>query len=173
MKKSALTFILICAVLACVVWVARDRASVEIPEEWSVVHDVPSSMQFYYPDTFGTTYLTAFDWPPQLQVLNGPLTCVEAGSVIERAGKTEKRTIGGREFCVTEMQEGAAGSVYTQYAYATAVDTARTAIFTFSTRMPQCANYDMPERSACEAERGFDLDGLVAHIAQTLTADVQ
>ncbi|MFZ2414956.1 MAG: hypothetical protein WAW33_03110, partial [Minisyncoccia bacterium] len=78
------------------------------------------------------------------------------------------RLVNNREYCVTKESEGAAGSIYTNYAYAFPKDT-KTIIFTFTTRATQCANYDEPNKTACEKEReAFDLDGIVDRMAQSL-----
>jgi hypothetical protein len=61
--------------------------------------------------------------------------------------------IGGREYCVTKVSDGAAGSTYTQYAYATAEGNDKTKIFTFTLRFVQCMNYDDPEQAECLSER--------------------
>lgn len=109
-----------------------------------------------------TTYTTAVDWPPITRIVKEAYTCTEAGDVSARAGKTERRTIEGAEWCRTSISEGAAGSVYTQYAYATRQEDA-TRILTFSLRQVQCAHYDEPERLVCEAERAaFDPDTIIS-----------
>jgi hypothetical protein len=140
---------------------------VEVPASWKTV-TYENGLTMRYPETFGLTYVHELDWPPQAQVIEGPLSCIEAGGEMERAGRTETRTIDGRTYCVTTLVEGAAGSTYTQYAYATARGN-KVMILTFSTRMPQCANYPDPERGTCEREQnGFELDALVDRIFQTI-----
>ncbi|MHB9139688.1 MAG: TspO/MBR family protein [Victivallaceae bacterium] len=135
-----------------------------------------NGITFQYPETLLTTYINTQDWPPQVQVLNEPFTCTEAGEETARAGKTEKRLVDNREYCRTSIVEGAAGSIYTQYAYAfplystgsTQADR-KTAIFTFTTRATQCGNYDEAERKACEGEReAFDLDSVVDRMARSI-----
>lgn len=135
-----------------------------------------NGITFQYPETLLTTYINTQDWPPQIQILNEPFTCTEAGSETARAGKTEKRLVDDREYCRTSIVEGAAGSIYTQYAYAfplystgsTQADR-KTGIFTFTTRATQCGNYDEAERKACEGEREtFDLDSVVDRMARSL-----
>lgn len=127
-----------------------------------------NGVTFQYPETLLTTYIHTQDWPPQVQVLNKPFTCTEAGSETARAGKTEKRLVDNRGYCRTSIVEGAAGSIYTQYAYAFPKD-GKTAIFTFSLRAVQCANYDDPQKTVCENERSaFDLDSTVDRMARTL-----
>jgi len=131
-----------------------------------------SSVTFQYPDTLGTSYISLTDWPPALQVLEEEFSCTEAGNETERAGQTERRTIGGQEYCVTTVSEGAAGSIYRQYAYAFPLE-AGTAIFTFSLRFPQCLNYDEPQQTACLAEeQNLQLDTLVDEMRATLEREL-
>jgi len=143
---------------------------------WKTMTDSKTGITFQYPETLLTTYTHVQDWPPQVQVLNEPFTCTEAGSDTARAGKTEKRLVDDREYCRTSIVEGAAGSIYTQYAYAfplystgsTQADR-KTIIFTFSLRAVQCANYDDPQKTACENERSaFDLDSTVDRMARSI-----
>ena len=49
-----------------------------------------NGITFQYPETLLTTYINTQDWPPQIQVLNEPFNCTEAGGRNRRAGKTEK-----------------------------------------------------------------------------------
>jgi hypothetical protein len=113
-------------------------------------------------------YISALDWPPKLQIINEAFSCTEAGNSTERAGATEMRTINGRNYCVTEVVQGAAGSIYTQYAYAYEKD-GKTNILTFSLRFSQCGNYDEPSKSECENERQtFNPDDLLDQYARTL-----
>ena len=127
-----------------------------------------NGITFQYPETLLTTYINTQDWPPQVQVLNEPFTCTEAGEETARAGQTMKRMVDDRTYCVTKESEGAAGSVYTNYAYAFP-STDKTIIFTFSLRAVQCANYDDPQKTACENERSaFDLDSTVDRMARSI-----
>ncbi len=132
--------------------------------------DQSGSTTFQYPADLGTTYISTIDWPPQLQLLNTPYTCTEAGTPTDRAGGTVEKTIGGRRFCATEVSEGAAGSIYSQYAYVFERDEG-IAVLTFSLRRVQCGNYSEPEASACRDEQaGFDIDALVGSIVQTISS---
>lgn len=127
-----------------------------------------NGVMFQYPETLLTKYINTQDWPPQVQVLNEPFTCTEAGEETARAGKTEKRLVDDREYCRTSIVEGAAGSIYTQYAYAFPKD-GKTIIFTFSFQAVQCANYDNLQKTACENERSaFDLDSVVDRMARSI-----
>src|SRR5690606_3694063 len=101
----------------------------------------------------------------------GPFACTEAGEETARAGRTELTTVGDRTYCVTRVAEGAAGSVYTMYAYALPAGD-DVVILTFSMRAPQCGNYDEPNRSECEREReAFSMDQIIDDVARTLRVD--
>lgn len=136
---------------------------------WKTFTDEIKGITFRYPEELGTTYMRAYDWPPQVAVTNERFECVTAGSEIERAGRTELRKVDNRSYCVTKVSEGAAGSVYTQYAYA--VDKGpQVWIFTATVRATQCGNYDEPYKTECEGEREtFDFDSVMDKIIQTAT----
>jgi hypothetical protein len=133
---------------------------------WQTSTDAAQHVSFKYPQ-LSTKYITATGWPPKVQVTKGQFTCTQAGSENAQAGKTEQVTINGHTYCVTKETEGAAGSIYTQYAYAFPKDTS-VVIFTFSLRMVQCANYESTEMRACEQERqSFNIDPIIDQISQT------
>lgn len=135
---------------------------------WKTFTDSERGISFRYPENPVAKYMEAIDWPPQVQVLNEPFTCTEGGSETARAGQTLKRMVDDRTYCVTKVTEGAAGSIYTQYAY-TFPRGSKTVIFTFSIRYSQCGNYSEPEKTECENLRtAFDLDGVIDRIAQTV-----
>lgn len=137
-------------------------------EGWKTFSDEERGISFQYPDQLTAKYIKAFDWPPQIQVFDSPFSCVEVGAETEQAGKTEKRMVDNRDYCVTAKVEGAAGSSYTQYAYATELE-GKIVIFSFSLRAPQCANYGDPEKIECEGEREtFDLDSVVNRMAESV-----
>lgn len=138
------------------------------PAGWGTVE--AEGMSFSYPADIGMDYVSTVDWPPSLQVIDEPFSCVEAGEEIARAGRTERVARGDAEYCRTLIFEGAAGSVYRQYAYALSRGQG-TALLTFSLRYPQCANYDDPEQTACRTEQEtLDVDALADQIARTLKA---
>lgn len=135
---------------------------------WKTFTDSERGISFQYPENPVDKYMEAIDWPPQIQVLNQAFTCTEAGSETARAGQTLKRMVDDRIYCVTKVTEGAAGSIYTQYAYAFPKDD-KTAIFTFSIRYAQCGNYADPEKAECNNLRtAFDLDSVIDQLAQTV-----
>jgi hypothetical protein len=137
-------------------------------EEWQLANN--SEFSFRYPVDSGSDYVEMTDWPPEVQLTDDEFTCTEAGAETDRAGRTDSVTIGGRDYCRTTVAEGAAGSTYRQYAYAFA-HAEGTAIMTFSVRMPQCANYDGSEQTACAGQQAeFDTDILVDQMIDTFTA---
>jgi len=137
-------------------------------QDWNVFTDAAQGISFRYPASLATKYIHPVDWPPQASVSAQRLSCVEAGEPGARAGQTQRRSVSGREYCVTEIVGAAAGSVYTQYAYAFEKDS-KTVILTFSLRAVQCANYDEAERIACESERSaFSPDSMVDGLVATL-----
>lgn len=124
---------------------------------------------FSYPASLRLTYVSAVDWPPIVYLhTTSVFTCLEAGAIKDSAGKTERVKVNGREYCLTREAEGAAGSVYTQYAY-TFPRGSHAATMMFSTRTVQCLNYDEPRRVACMHElTAFDPNQLMDQIAQTV-----
>lgn len=144
-----------------------DSVNIEAQDDaWVTTED--SGAVFEYPAALPTFYTEAVDWPPSVQVLDEPYSCTEAGSITDRTGATAERTYDGTPYCVTEVVEGAAGSIYTQYAYLFAKED-KTIALTFSTRTVQCGNFDEVQRASCELERNTnDIDSIVHEIAQTL-----
>lgn len=138
------------------------------PENWKTFTDKTIGIVFQYPQQLATKYIHPVAWPPKVQVLNKPFTCVEGGSQILQNGQTLKQMINDRQYCVTKESEGAAGSIYTNYAYAFSNE-GKTIIFTVTLQAVQCANYDDPQKTECEKERGsFNIDDIVDGMAQSL-----
>jgi len=141
--------------------------AVDITKSWKTFSDVNQGIIFKYPQDWGTTYIHPVDWPPKVQVINQPFNCTEGGTEIAQAGITTKTIINGTTYCITKESEGAAGSIYTNYAYAFAKDN-ETIIFTFTGRAVQCDNYDDPQKTACKNERAsFVLDNLLDPMAKS------
>lgn len=136
--------------------------------KWKTFSDPAKGITFKYPEEISATYIHAVDWPPKLQVESGPFYCTPGGEETSRAGQTARKTISGKDYCVTKVTEGAAGSIYTQYAYATDIQK-KVLFLTFSLRAVQCGNYDEPQRTACDRERAaFTIDPIVNQIIQTV-----
>lgn len=159
-SKTVIWLLVLVVIGAGIYWFAARDANAPEQEPESAAPSDPWA---------GLQYVTAVDWPPQVQIVPGPFSCTEAGEETARAGRTESRAIGGRTYCVTTVAEGAAGSVYTQYAYATEMESGEVVIYTWSSRAVQCANYDEPQMSACQAEQdSFDPDRVMAEFVATI-----
>jgi len=131
--------------------------------------DVSNRGSFQYPPNLGTKYIGTTDWPPKIQVTNQQFVCAETGAENGPAGITTRTTINGHTYCLTRQTGGAAGSIYTLYVYAREVSNLKMATMTFSLRFPQCANYDMPQRGACQTEEdNFGINNTVDKIFSTL-----
>ena len=162
-----------CAISAMILiggifWYANSQKQAEMNQTKDWQTQSSQGISFKYPKELGTHYMSLQDWPPMVQVLSERFSCTEAGLTTDRAGETKKVVFGGHTYCVTTINEGAAGSTYTQYAYAFAKGS-KTIILTFTTRSPQCGNYEEPEKNACELEQSqFDLHKIVDQIAQSI-----
>ncbi len=110
------------------------------------------TIDFAFPQSLGTTYISTVDWPPVVRVEEDVYNCTEAGEETARAGQTEEQFINGHTYCVTVVSEGAAGSVYRMYSY-NFVYHEQNVFVTFSLRFPQCANYPEEERLSCQEEQ--------------------
>ncbi len=131
--------------------------------------DSASGISFSYPEKLGTTYINTVDWPPKVQLIEEAFACHPAGSETSQAGITENLTVNGHTYCVTRESEGAAGSTYTNYAYAFP-NNDNTIILTFSLRFPQCANYEDPQKTACESEKNsLNINNVVDQIRGSIS----
>jgi hypothetical protein len=142
-------------------------------DTWNWVLSEVSSQgtQFLYPNPLPTTYITAQDWPPIVEVVAGAFLC-EEGVIVGSDGIQKQRartSVDGMEYCVVTSAEGAAGSTYTSYEYATAYNDSVINI-SFILRTPQCMNYDEPKRSECLSEQAqVPVDEIVHRIATSVT----
>jgi len=121
-----------------------------------------AGFSFQYPDPFPAKYIsltTTGSDEPKVTVTTGALSCT---------GGSTQRTIDGKIYCVSETTEGAAGSIYHTYTYAT-VSGAQMLRGTFTLRFVQCANYPEPQKTECETERTtFNIDSYVDRIADSV-----
>jgi hypothetical protein len=126
-------------------------------------------MTFRYPKALSADYATAAEWPPVVTVRDGTFSCAttpqEVSGMLET---TAQRFVDDRTYCVNVTNEGAAGSVYSSYAYTTAKD-GKLVEVSFTIRYPNCYNYDDERSRACVREReAFDIDATVDRIVQTI-----
>jgi hypothetical protein len=123
---------------------------------------------FLYPNEIGTTYISTEAWPPIVtSSATTTLICDNAGDSAS-SGQKQLRLINNREYCITIMSEGAAGSTYTTYNYETIVSN-KLFTTTFTLRLIQCLNYDQPKQEECLAEREkFNPDELVTPLVESI-----
>ncbi len=128
-------------------------------DSWATVVDDAQGITFQYPAVLSTQYIYTQEWPPVVTMHTGDFVCL-----------APLRSINNRTYCVTSPNEGAAGSVYTDYTYSTALEQKGEFIaVTFTLRAVQCGNYDEPQQVECERERAtFDLDGIVGRIVDSV-----
>lgn len=139
---------------------------IKIDPAWEIFKN--NQINFRYPKDLGSKYISVVDWPPKAQIINEPFSCLDAGNENARAGQTENKIIKNRIYCVTKISEGAAGSIYTNYAYEIPYKNGAL-IFTFSLRKVQCGNYDEKDRLACENEQSsFNIDNIMAKIVESI-----
>lgn len=126
---------------------------------WQYTEPNAQGIQFMYPTTLPTKYISAQEWPPQVSLTTGEeYSCTEQ----------DERMIGDRAYCTVITSEGAAGSTYRTYEYITAQGDFLASV-KFILRFPQCANYDEPQRSACATEQTtFDINGLVDRMLSSI-----
>ena len=130
----------------------------EVTTNLKTYTDATSSAAFMYEDPLPLVYIRPMEWPPHITVENKSLSCVSK----------DKKTIGGQLYCVTAVSEGAAGSTYITYTYATEIN-AKTVTLNFTLQEPQCLNYDNPKQTECLNERSaFNPDTLVSDIMKTV-----
>lgn len=138
--------------------------------EWRYSEPTSQGIQFMYPEALSTTFVSAQEWPPRVELTANSYSCTE-GPIEAADGPLTiltRKMVGDREYCVASFNEGAAGSTYTTFEYTTQQgDFVPRIVFTL--RYPQCANYPEPQASACRSEQErFDIDGLVDRIAQSI-----
>ncbi|MCU0652806.1 MAG: hypothetical protein MUD10_00925 [Candidatus Pacebacteria bacterium] len=127
----------------------------------------PAGFSFDYPAQLGKMYVVAVDWPPQLRFSQEVFSCLQTDNAMA-AIVTRLVAAGGRNYCVTSESRPAAGGTNRSYAFSFP-QSGRTAIFTFTLRFAQCADYAEPQRSACLAEqKSFDPAPTVNSMARTI-----
>lgn len=132
---------------------------------WQTFKDDMQHVTFEYPQDLATKYIHSQEWPPKIVVSPDRFSCKEGNGA---SGTTISKTIGKTTYCITSMSEGAAGTIYTAYAYSF-TNNNKLITLTFTLGYPQCANYEDPQKIECQRERQtFDLDTLIHRIAQSV-----
>ncbi len=124
------------------------------------------------PDSFKANYISFqnygsnianIDEYPKLEswVEDGEIECDETPPESSLPFRVSKKEINNQKYCISASSEGAAGSVYTQYAYTTVIGS-NVYLINFVARYPNCDNYPEEENNECKIEReSFNLDKLV------------
>ncbi len=130
----------------------------------SVNSNLPNSFtaNFISFSNYSLEIFKAMEYPKlESWVNNGEIGCEVTPLESSLPLRMSKKEINGRQYCIGAFSEGAAGSVYTEYAYATVVGE-DVYVIKFVARYPNCSNYPDKERGECEMEREtFNLDNLV------------
>ncbi len=133
-------------------------------DEKDLASNLPDSFKANYISfqNYGSNIFKAEEYPKlEFWVENGEIECNETPSESSLPLRISKREISGRKYCIGASSEGAAGSVYTQYAYTTVIGDNVYSV-RFVARYPNCDNYPDNERAQCKTEREtFNLDNLV------------
>jgi hypothetical protein len=138
-----------------------------LPTGWKIYRDPAGVFEFQYPEKLTTKYIDAFLWPPTVTITDGEFSCEKVNLGDGPPERMIPRMVDGRQYCVTDASEGAAGSTYTTYTYTTSRE-GNLISLNFVLRYPQCLNYDDSQKSECLAEREtFDLDGVIDRIVGT------
>jgi hypothetical protein len=141
-------------------------SSVETEGWVAALAATPADVAFIYPETLATRFITPVNWPPSVTRTEGPFRCTEGGEVTSDGLTMQftSKVIEGETYCIGTAAEGAAGSTYTTYQYATKRDDAVVTV-AFTLRTPQCLNYDNPLQQECLAEQAsFAVDALASRI---------
>ena len=153
--------ILAVVIIAAVIWRLWPMDPVNIPTDQTPT----STTTLVSVPQLNTEYIRAEEWPPKVVRTPGVVTCEPS----EANGQfVAWKEINGRQYCVVNTSEGAAGSVFTEYQYSVA-DGSDVVTLSFTLKAVQCANYDEPKKTACSTERAaFNPDVLVDQAIQAL-----
>ncbi|HPN81574.1 MAG TPA: hypothetical protein PK412_03465 [bacterium] len=124
---------------------------------------------YQYPKELLAKYISIIKWPPVVKIETGTYSCKTTPPEVSRISDiTSKRMVDDRAYCVNVKHEGAAGSVYSSYAYTT-VKNDKLIKVSFALQYPNCNNYDDKQNEACVSERQtFDVDSTVDRIVQSI-----
>ena len=138
--------------------------------------EIPDRLETGYVHT--QDYQHAQDWkisiydkedenPLNFKIVNGEIECEQTSPEESFPFRVSKKLINDKVYCIQAMSEGAAGSVFTTYDYATIMENKIINIH-FVVQYVQCSNYSEPQKTECEQEREtLDLDLIVDKIIQS------
>jgi hypothetical protein len=139
-----------------------------------------SEIESYLPNSFKADYISFQNYSlgifsvaeyPRLEfwIENGEIECDETNLESSLPLRISQKELNGHKYCMAAFSEGAAGSVYTEYAYSTVIDNNVYSV-QFVARYPSCSNYPTEEKLQCEREReSFDLDNLVSQVIEEVS----
>ena len=162
--KNSKTIALIIAVVLVLLAVLVKTDVITLSNSDALTDDA-SKYTYDYPEDFGSAYVSAVDWPPTLDIANGPVNCVETSGSADM-GRITRKNINDELVCLVVVNEGVAGSEYNRYFYA--VEREKFVfVYGFTTQEVRCENYDEPEMMECkESQSTFKPDA----IAETMIA---
>ena len=111
------------------------------------------------------------NYPPKFKITEGQIDYKITSSESGLLSETAKRRIDGQIYYIESTSEGAAGTIYTQYAYSTMKGGSLITVSCVM-RYPQCINYSEPHRTECTNEcETFDLDKIIGYIVKNLSVE--
>ena len=133
-----------------------------------VTSDEKSGIMFTHPTSIDNQYISAVEWPPRFISSFAPVDCELDEQTQAMSGLSYKtQIINGTSYCIWTREEGAVGSIYTNYQVSYEKDD-QYLTMSFTLQYPQCANYPDEEKMVCEMEqRDFPLNELIDEIAQS------
>ncbi len=136
----------------------------------ATMSDEKSGILFTYPTDLDAQYqyISTSEWPPRFISSYAPIDCELDEQTQAMSGLTDRTdTINGTAYCIWERNEGAAGSVYTNY-QVSYKQADQYVTMSFTLRYPQCGNYPEAQVQACQSEQtNFPLNRLIDEIAKS------
>ena len=109
----------------------------------------------------------------EFEIKDNEIECTETDLSLSLPFSISKREINNKKYCISASSEGAAGSVYTEYSYATVIENKVYSI-KFIARYPQCDNYPEEESAKCKKEReSFNLNGLIDKEIELIKGNIE
>jgi hypothetical protein len=96
--KNSKTIALIIAVVLVLLAVLV-KTDVITLSNYDALTDDASKYTYDYPEDFGSAYVSAVDWPPTLDIANGPVNCVETSGSADM-GRITRKNINDELVCL-------------------------------------------------------------------------
>jgi predicted secreted protein len=144
---------------------------VKVKNRSQVSFDIPNDLDaeyIYVMNCKVDIFYSHVNFPSRFRVADGQVQCKKSTKDNELPIKILKKEIDNRKYCIKVTSEGASGSVYKSYTYAT-VKSYNLIVFNLTARFSACGNFNEPKRSQCKRERKeFDLDSVVDRVVQSI-----